>query len=96
MGSIGVLLVAAGMIGHSLLYRSQALTAVAFFTAFAGLAATPSTPFAVVALVPLAVSLLYLAIRFEWYGMAVFGIFATYGTCISRGSSAASRFSTEA
>ncbi len=95
-GSLGVLLVAAGMIGHSLLYRSQALTAVAYFSAFAGLAATPSTPFAVIALVPLAVSLLYLAIRLEWYGIAVFGIFATYGTCISHGSSDAPLFSTEA
>ncbi len=95
-GSIGVLVVATGMIGHSLLYRSQALTAVAYFTAFAGLAATPSTPFAVIALVPLAASLLYLAFRFEWYAMALFGIFATYGTCISRGSSDATLFSTQA
>jgi uncharacterized membrane protein len=96
VGSIGVLLVACGMIGHSLSYRSQGLTAVAYFTAFAGLAATPSTPFAVIALIPLAVSLLYLAHRFGWYRMAIFGLFATYGTCISRGSSGAPLFSTEA
>ncbi|MEO8130569.1 MAG: DUF2339 domain-containing protein, partial [Bryobacteraceae bacterium] len=96
LGSLGVLLVAAGMIGHSLRYQSQGVTAVAYFTAFAGLAATPSTPFAVIALIPLAVSVLYLAIRFEWYTMALFGLLATYGTCISRGSSGAPLFSTEA
>lgn len=86
-GSIGLLAVAAGMIGHSLRYRAQAVTATAYFAAFAALAATPSTPFAVVSLIPLAASLLYLATRFSWTAMALFGLIATYGTCIARGSS---------
>jgi hypothetical protein len=87
VGSLGLLAVAAGMIGHSLRYRAQAVTATAYFAAFAALAATPSTPFAVVSLVPLAASLLYLAARFNWTAMALFGLAATYGTCIARGSS---------
>ncbi len=87
VGSIGLLLVAAGMIAHSLLYRVQAVTAVAYFTAFAALAVTPSTPFAVMSLIPLAASVLYLAGRLEWHGIALFGLFATYGTCIYHGSS---------
>ena len=86
-GSLVLLLVAAGMIGHSLRYRAQTVTATAYFAAFAALAATPSTPFAVVALVPLAASLLYLANRFAWNSMALFGLAATYATCIARGSS---------
>jgi hypothetical protein len=90
IGSLGMLAVAGGMIAHALRYRSQAVTAVAYFAAFAALAATPNSPFAVVALIPLAASLLYLASRFEWYRLPVFGIAATYLTCISRGQSGAS------
>jgi hypothetical protein len=95
VGSIVLLLVAAGMIGHSLRYRAQAVTATAYFAAFAALAATPSTPFAVISLVPLAASLLYLANRFQWNSMALFGLAATYATCIARGSSDAPLASTQ-
>jgi uncharacterized membrane protein len=88
-GSLILLAVGAGMVLHSLRYRAQALTGVAYFSAFAALAVTPSSPFAVVSLIPLAASILYLAARFDWYPMALFGLIATYGTCISRGSSGA-------
>ncbi len=94
-GSALLLAVAAGMIAHSLRYRAQAITSVAYFTAFAALAVTPSTPFALASLVPLAASLLYFAWRFRWHAMALFGLFATYGACISRGSSNASLYATE-
>jgi hypothetical protein len=89
VGSIGMVLVATGMIWHSLRYRSQAVTSVAYFAAFAAMAATPSSEFAVVSLIPLAGSLLYLAARFEWHSMALFGLAATYLTCISKGNSGA-------
>jgi hypothetical protein len=95
VGSLLLLAVAAGMISHSLRYRVQTVTGIAYFTAFAALAATPNTPFAVVALIPLAATLLWLAWRFGWHGMAVFGLFATYGTCIARGSSDAPLISTQ-
>ena len=95
VGSIGVLLVAVGMIGHSLRYKSQAITAVAYFAAFAALAVTPYSPFAVISLIPLAASILYLAARFNWYSMSVFGLVATYATCISRGDSNAPLASTQ-
>ncbi len=85
-GSILLLSVSAGMIAHSLRYRVQAVTAVAYFSTFAALALTLSTPFAVASLIPLSASLLFFAWRFEWHAMALFGLFATYGTCISRGS----------
>lgn len=93
-GSLLLLAVAAGMIAHSLRYRTQAVTAVAYFAAFAALAATPSTPFAVASLIPLAVSLLYFAWRFEWHAMALFGLFSTWATCISRGNSNAPLYAT--
>jgi uncharacterized membrane protein len=95
IGSLGMLLVAAAMIAHSLYYRSQATTAVAFFTAFAALAATPNSQFAVISLIPLAGAVLYLASRFEWYWLPLFGLGATYLTCISRGQSDASLASTQ-
>ena len=95
LGSIVMLLVAGAMVTHSLYYRSQAMTAVAFFAAFAALAATPNSPFAVISLIPLAAAVLYLAFRFAWNGLPLFGLAATYLTCISRGSSNASLGATQ-
>jgi len=71
--------VAVGMILHSLRYRSQTVSGLAYFVAFVTLAISPLTFFAVVALVPLAVSLLYLAHRFRWSTVALAGLLATYG-----------------
>jgi uncharacterized membrane protein len=87
MASVLLAAVAAGIIAHSLKYRSQAVTGLAYFVAFATFALTPVTTFSVLALLPLAGSLLYLAHRFEWYRMALFGVLATYATCASRGDS---------
>ena len=71
--------VASGMVLHSLRYRSQTVTGVAYFVAFVTLAITQLNAFAVVALAPLAASLLYLAHRFRWTAMALVGLPATYG-----------------
>ncbi len=90
VGGVLLLAVAAGMIGHSLKYRSQTVTGLAYFIAFVTLAMASSTPFAVVALIPLAASMLYVAYRFQWSEMALLGLIATYGTCASRGDSGAS------
>jgi uncharacterized membrane protein len=87
--SVILLAVAAAMIVHSLRYRSQTVTGLAYFIAFATLMLSEVTPFAVMALIPLAASLLYTAYRFSWFTMAVFGLFATWGTLISRGDSGA-------
>ena len=90
VGSVLLFTVATGMVGHSLKYRAQAITAVAYFTAFAALGVTPSSSFALLSLVPLAATLLYFAYRFEWNTMAVFGVVAVYASCIWRGNSGAS------
>lgn len=91
-----LLIVASGMILHSLRYRSQAVSGLAYFIAFATLALSESTPFSVLALIPLAASLLVLAYRFDWYKMAVFGLFATYATCASRPDAGAPLGTTQA
>jgi hypothetical protein len=84
LGTALVLAVATGMIVHSLRYKSQTVSGLAYFIAFATLALSESTPFSVLALLPLAASLLYLAHRFQWHRMVVFGLFATYATCATR------------
>jgi hypothetical protein len=81
--------VAAGMIAHSLQYRSEALTSLAYAIAFVTLGITGVTAFAVLALVPLAASLLVVAYRFEWRRCALLALAATYITCAYRGDTGA-------
>ena len=76
-----LLAVAAGMIVHSLRYRSQTVTALAYFLAFLTLAIAEVTTFAVIMLIPLTASLLYIAYRNQWRHVALFGLVATYLTC---------------
>ena len=76
-----LLAVAAGMIVHSLKYRSQTVTGLAYFLAFVTLAIAEITAFSVLMLVPLAASLLYIAYRNQWNRFALFGLLATYLTC---------------
>jgi len=89
LGGFLLLAVAAGMVLHSLRYRAQAVTGLAYAVAFTTLAITPVTTLSVIALVPLAASLLVVAYRFSWSGMALFGLVATYATCASRGDNGA-------
>lgn len=77
--------VAAGMVWHSLRYRSQELTALAYIVAYATLALTPLRVFSLVASIPLAVSVLVVAQRFTWPGVQVLGIVGTYGLYVLRG-----------
>jgi uncharacterized membrane protein len=89
LGAILLLAVSAGMVAHSLRYRSETVTGLAYFIAFVTLAITQVTALSVVALVPLAASLLYVAHRFSWRTFALFGLIATYVTCASRGDTGA-------
>jgi hypothetical protein len=95
LGGILLVAVAAGMILHSLRYRSQVVTGLAYFAAFTSLAITPVAAFAVVALAPLGASLLFIAWRFEWFAMALFGLVATYGTCASKATGTATVLETQ-
>lgn len=80
-----LLAVAAGMVWHSLRYRSQELTALAYIVAYATLALTPLRGFSLVASVPLALSVLVVAQRFAWPGVQILGLVCTYGLYILRG-----------
>lgn len=81
LGALLLLAVGIGMVGHSLAYRSETVTGIAYFLAFATLGITHVTALSVVAVVPLAATLLYLAHRFGWRNMALLGLIATYGIC---------------
>ena len=80
-GALLLLAVGAGMVVHSLRYRSETVTGIAYFLSFVTLALTHVTALSVIALVPLAASLLYVCHRFGWRNMALVGLAATYGTC---------------
>jgi hypothetical protein len=88
-GAILLLAVAAGMILHSLRYRSQTVTGLAYFVAFGTLAITDMTSLPFLALIPLAASLLYVAHRFAWTRMTMLGLVATYAVVVLRGDTGA-------
>ncbi len=95
-GGILLLAVAVGMILHSLRYRSQTVTGVAYFVGFATLAITQAGSLPLMALVPLAVSLLYVAHRFDWERLALLGLLATYTVCFLRSGSIGPLFRAQA
>lgn len=84
LGTVLLFAVAVGMVGHSLHYRSQAITGLAYFIVFATLAISELSGFALVAGVPVVASLLYVAHRFGWERMAVAGLVLTYGSFLLR------------
>jgi uncharacterized membrane protein len=84
--------VAAGMVIHSLRYKVQSLTALAFACIYASLALSPLNTLVVGALVPLAVAMLWLIHRFGWHKMTSFAAVATYGVFLSRGDTGAPLF----
>src|SRR4051812_37223247 len=73
-------LVAAGMIGHSLFYRSQRVTGLAFGLAFVTIAITHGNIVGLGAEVLLALALVIIVHKLRWYEMEVFGILAAYIT----------------
>lgn len=78
LGMALLLAVAAGMILHSFRYRSQVVTGLAYFAAFAALKLGPPTTFAVAASIPLVLSLVLVAQRFVWIPLAAAGLALTY------------------
>ena len=81
-----MVLVAAGMVAHSLRYRVQSLTSLAFGCVFGALALSSQNTLVAFALIPLAASMLFLARRFHWYGMSLLSAAATYATFLTRPS----------
>lgn len=75
-----LLTVGCGMIAHSLRYRSQNLTLLAYFSAFFALQIGPMTWLSIVACIPLSVSLLTISRYLGWTNIPIFGLILTYFT----------------
>jgi uncharacterized membrane protein len=76
--------VAAGMVVHSLKYKVQSLTALAFASVYAALALSSMNTFVAIALLPLAASMLFLGRRLEWHNLPILAAAATYGVFLTR------------
>ncbi len=73
-----VLVVAAGMVLHSLKYRSQVVTSLAFLLGFFIVAISHVTVFSLVASAILAAGLVVVAFRQRWFVLQVSGLVAVY------------------
>jgi hypothetical protein len=72
--------VATGMILHSLLYRSQLLTALAYGLGFLAITMSPPTAFSLVASAVLSASLIAIVRAFPWHMLVSLGVASTYLT----------------
>lgn len=80
VGLLVMIAVAAGMIFHSLRYRAEIVTGVAYVLAFLAIDISPLGLYSLLASALLAVSLVVLLGRFAWYRLALGAVIATYGT----------------
>ncbi|MDX2154610.1 MAG: DUF2339 domain-containing protein [Bryobacteraceae bacterium] len=77
-GALLLFLVAAAFVTHSLRYRSEVVTGLAYTAAFLALVLAPRTPLSLQASVPLAASLVWVSSRFGWRYLAAGGLVFTY------------------
>jgi uncharacterized membrane protein len=73
-----MLVVASAMVGHTLRYRSQVVTGLAFLLAFLTVAISHSNVYSLSAGAVLALSLVVIVLRMQWFELEVFGILASY------------------
>jgi uncharacterized membrane protein len=73
-----MLIVAGAMVPHTLRYRSQVVTGLAFLLAFWTVALSQDSVYALSAGVILALAIVGIALRMGWYELEVFGILASY------------------
>jgi uncharacterized membrane protein len=73
-----MLAVAAAMVGHTLRYRSQVVTGLAFLLAFLTVAISHSNVYSLSAGGVLAAGLVIIVGRMQWFELEVFGILASY------------------
>ena len=71
--------VGAGMVVHSLRYRSQVVTGLAFLLAFSTVTISQVTAFSLLASAVLALGLEVVCVREAWYGLELAGVLAAYG-----------------
>jgi Predicted membrane protein (DUF2339) len=75
-----LLLVGAGMVAHTLKYRSQTVTGLAFVLAFLTVNANRGDLAGLCANVVLVIAIALIAVRLRWYELEVFGILAAFLT----------------
>ncbi|MGD0416930.1 MAG: DUF2339 domain-containing protein [Terriglobales bacterium] len=73
-----MLAVAAAMVVHTLRYRSQVVTGLAFLLAFLTVAISHSNVYSLSAGAVLAAGLVVIVLRMQWFELEVFGILASY------------------
>jgi uncharacterized membrane protein len=73
-----MLVVAAAMVAHTLRYRSQVVTALAFFLAFLTITISHSDVYSLAAGAVLAAGLVVIVGRMQWFALEVLGIVASY------------------
>ena len=74
-----MLVVAAAMVVHTLRYRSQVVTGLAFLLAFSTLTISQVTVYSLTAGAILALGLVVIVWRMQWFDLEIFGIVAAYG-----------------
>jgi uncharacterized membrane protein len=74
-----MLIVAIAMVVHTLRYRSQLVTGLAFLLAFSTVALGQDTVYALVAGTILAGGIVAIALRMGWFELEIFGILASFG-----------------
>jgi hypothetical protein len=73
-----MLIVAIGMVAHTLRYRSQVVTGLAFLLAFSTVALSQDTVYSLVSGVILALGIVAIALRMGWFELEIFGIIASF------------------
>jgi len=73
-----MLAIAAGMVAHTLSYRSQVVTGLAFLLAFSTLTISQVTVYSLIAGIILALALVVIVGRMQWFELEIFGIAAAY------------------
>jgi len=73
-----MLAVAVAMVAHTLRYKSQLVTGLAFLLAFSTVALSQDSVYALAAGVILAIGIVAIALRMGWFELEVFGILASY------------------
>lgn len=73
-----MLAIAAGMVLHTLRYRSQVVTGLAFLLAFSTLTISQVTVYSLIAGAILALGLVVIVGRMRWFELEIFGIAAAY------------------
>jgi hypothetical protein len=73
-----MLLVAIGLVGHTLRYKSQVVTGLAFLLAFSTISISQPSVYSLSAGVILSLGIVAIGLRMGWYELELFGIGATY------------------